>query len=355
MRWKPSLAAPAVAIFLIGMGLSIGRCSAGPAWPVEGQRFRVPVTVNAGIYPHTDALARLKLDPEAMRQKCGTTGRISTDSFRLFAVREDGVQTEEPYQILSPGNGGVELVWQVKDALAPLDARTYLLYFDMEGAKPWPRPSYVQKIPGADATLENPVRNPGIEKPAPNDPKLPAFWSGNGPEGADGKIELASGPDVAHSGQRSVKVTCARGRCYGCFQDRIPLKPNALYRVSAQARPDPANTTPGLIVLMTAWLYRADGKHVTRPNAKFQIGTPLFPGQWTEVTTRGLAYAGTDVPTPPDTAFCSLEVAITVSSRKKEDEAVGSIYVDDVEMVELTPKDKTPPVAVEMGEVEQRH
>ena len=336
------------------LGTAAGRCKAETAWPLEGLRFRVPVTVEAGIYPHTDALARLKLDLEALRQKCGATGRISTDSFRLFAVAEDGAQTEVPYQILYPVKGSAEVVWQVKGALAPLDVRAYLLYFDLESVPPWQGPNY-PPIPGAAAATENPVRNPGFEKPDPNDPKLPASWSGNGPEGADGRIELATGPDAARSGQHSVKVTCTRGRYYGCFQDRIPLKPNALYRVSAQARPDPNNTTPGLTVLMTAWLFQADGKHVTRPNAKFQIGTPLFPGQWTEVATRGLAYAGTDVPTPPDTAYCDLTISLTVSSRKKEDEAVGAMYVDDVEIAELSLKDKTPPVAVEMGEMEQRH
>jgi hypothetical protein len=157
-----------------------------------------------------------------------------------------------------------------------------------------------------------------------------------------------------HGGERALKITCTAGRSFGCQQQHVPLKPNALSRVSVWVRPAPGNRTQGLCLLVTAWLYQADGRKVQLSNAKFQNSTPLHPDQWTCLSTRGLAYQGTDVRTPPDTAYGDIQIGLLSSSRTADNAAIGAAYVDDVEIVEVTPENRIPPVMVEVGAVENR-
>jgi len=334
------------------------RAAQDRVWSFEDVRFRVAATVETGMYPRKDALVRCDLDFAALFSKAGAPrASLDVNSIRVAAVDHEGAEKEVPCKFLkatgfhnSKAPRG-QLVWQLPGEVDPLETRRYRIYFGSGETRRRKRPAY-PPIPGARRTPRNAVRNPGFEDADPKDPTQAEHWAVLlGPK-AKGSLQVVREP--RRTGESAMKITCTAGRSVVCVQGRVKMKPNALYRIGAWATPDPRNKTEGLQMLLTAWLYRADGRKVKTRNAKLQTSTPLFAGRWIHIGTRGLSYKGKDVPTPPDTAYCEVSLQLHPSSRKKGAEATGAAYVDDVELVEVKPRDTVPPMSVELGTVERK-
>ena len=234
--------------------------------------------------------------------------------------------------------------------MEPLDTRAYWIYFDREGTLKRAPPNYpgIENLTGGPANL---VRNASFEDLDPNNSKLPARWQFEGakPENPPkGFMEVVTEP--SHSGKRALRITFTGGPgTAGCVQTGIPLKPNALYRASVWAMPGP-DTKPNLLLLLTGWVRQADGRYVKRGNTKFQTDGTLYPGQWTRISTVGIAYtSGADALTPSDAGACDMHMALYCTHGE---EPVGTVYVDDVEIVEMPRENAAPPMAVRLGKVE---
>jgi hypothetical protein len=332
--------------------------AAGPAaGPFKEIKLRVPVTVEAGIYARKDAVARCALNFTELFKSAGATGAaLDLNALRVAEADGKGGLTEVPFKFVKATafdpktSAQGELLWQAAGEMEPLDTREYWIYFDREGPVKRAAPSYpgVESLSGEPA---NQVRNPGFEDLDPINPKLPARWQFEGakPETPPkGFMEVVTEP--AHSGKRALKMTFAGGKgTAGCVQTGIPLKPNTLYRASVWAMPG-ADTKPNLLLLLTGWVRQANGGYVKRGNTKFQIGGALYPGQWTRISTVGIAYtSGADALTPPDAGSCEMHLALYCTHGE---EPVGTIYVDDVEIVEMPKENATPPMTVRVGKPE---
>ena len=326
-------------------------------WAAPGLRFRCPVTVEAGIYPREGTVVRCVPDFTAMFRAAGEPrAGLDVNAIRVVADAATGHKETphvffeaEDFDSMKAARG--ELVWRLSGKLAPLDCRRYWLYFDTTGPVPRKAPVY-PPIPGVRKGTDNAVRNPGFEELAPDDTSRAAHWSSFAYPKSRGTCRVVSLP--RYRGKRAIRLTCAAGRCYGCRQTGIPMKPNALYRAGAWVRADPANRPGALVALLTVWLYRKDGRKVKTSNAKLQTSVALSPGRWARVDTRGLAYKGTDVLTPPDTTSGDLQISLHPTGRGRDAEAVGVLYVDDAEVVEVTPAKRTPPATVVFGKVERK-
>jgi hypothetical protein len=344
----------------------------GKSWLFPDIRMRMPVTVKAGIYARKDALVRWNVNFTDLLKAAGARERFDTYSIRVAAEDEKGTQKEIPCAFY-PAEGfdrqttaAGELVWQVPGEMEQLDSRSYWVYFDTVGAVPR-KPTHYPPIPGADQRPLNAVRNPGFEQTDPNDPTKPAEWAKNemnSPTKSRGTIEIVHDP--VHSGKNALKLHCTEGNMFGCRQEKVPMKPNALYRIGVWARSEP--TKPGerfdhahrpelvegeMMMYISASLSQASGKPVETPQTRFDVSDSPPPDRWMALRKLGLYPYRSNVPTPPDTAYCQLNINLYGDSKRGRT-AVGVVYIDDVEVIEVRPADKVPAMEVEAGAVEKR-
>ncbi|MCL5742892.1 MAG: hypothetical protein M1541_03035 [Acidobacteria bacterium] len=186
------------------------------------------------------------------------------------------------------------------------------------------------------------VRNAGFERANGNEPAVPDEWTAAKFYGGQGSIELV--PSPCHAGRQALKISRTTG-VLGCEQKQVVLKPNTLYRFGFWARAEAGAGDDSPLVRLVAPLYNAGGRRVATERAYFEISDWPQPDRWQHIQKRGLFPYRSDVVTPPDTAYCDLRVEAYAGG-------AGTIYVDDVEIVEVAPEDLTPPVAVVPGTVE---
>jgi hypothetical protein len=234
-----------------------------------------------------------------------------------------------------------------------LESRPYWVYFDAVGGAPRKPPRY-PPIPGADKRPENQVRNPGFEQVDPKDPTKPADWIVNQDSGSKqaSKGTLAIVHDPVHSGRNALKLYCTEGNRFGCRQEKIPMKPNTLYRIGVWARCEPTKPGEEMLMYILASLYQADGRPVETPQTRFSVADSPPPDRWKPLRKLGLYPGCSDIPTPPDTAYCQLNINLYGDAQRGRT-AVGVVYIDDVEVIEVRPEDKIPAMDVEAGRVEK--
>ena len=345
-----------IVALLIGMPGLLG-ADAKP-WLFPDIRMRAPVTVKAGIYPRKDALVRWNVNFTELLKAAGATGRFDTYAIRVAAEDDKGVQKEVPcafcpvegFDRVAAASG--EVVWQMPGKMEALESRPFWVYFDTVGAAPR-KPTHYPPIPGADQRPVNAVRNPGFEQADPKDATQPAEWTkneNNSPTKSRGTIEIAHDP--VHSGKNALKLHCTEGNSFGCRQEKIPMKPNALYRIGVWARSEPTEPGKEMMMYILASLYQADGKYVSTPQTRFDVSDSPPSDRWKALQKLGLYPYRSDVPTPADTAYCQIIIHLYGDSQRGRT-AVGTVYIDDVEVVEVRPEDKVTPVEVEVGAVER--
>ncbi len=130
------------------------------------------------------------------------------------------------------------------------------------------------------------------------------------------------------------------------------MKPSTLYRIGVWLRGGATNSSDELTVVISAALYQANGQPASTPQTRFYASTSAAPDQWKPLQKVGLYPYSSTFPTPPDTAYCNLNIFLYGGDAQRQRTAVGTVYLDDVEVVELRPEDRVPPVQVVAGAVE---
>ena len=320
-------------------------------WAFPGIALRVPVTVKAGIYPRKDALVAWQADFAALLKSAGVASVLDSNSIRVAAENEAGAQKEVPC-MFSVADG--EVLWQAGGAMEALESRRFWVYFDTVGTAPRKAPQY-PPIPGLEKRPRNQARNAGFEQADAKDATQPVEWminrSSSSSKTSKGTLSLVNEP--CRSGKHALKLHCTEGNSFGVRQEKIPMKPNALYRIGVWARAEPGSMPEGLSMYMyiSAALYQADGKPVQTPQTRFDASATPATDRWTPTKKLGLYPYRSDVPTPPDTAYCCININLSGDPPRGR-AAIGIVYLDDVEVIEVRPQDKIPPVEVEAGAVE---
>ncbi len=321
-------------------------------WLFAGIHCRAPITVKAGIYSRKDALVAWQADFAVLLKSAGVAGALDPNSIRVAADAESGAQKEVPCTF-SVADG--EVLWEASGAMEALENRRFWVYFDAISTTPQKSPQY-PSIPGVENRPRNQVRNPGFEQADAKDSTQPAEWminrSSSSSKTSKGALTLVNEP--CRSGKRALKLHCTEGTSFGVRQEKISIKPNALYRIGVWARAEPGSMPEGLSMYMyiSAVLYQANGKPVETPQTRFDVSATPAMDRWTPVKKLGLYPYRSDVPTPPDTAYCCININLSGDPPHGRS-AVGIVYIDDVEVIEVRPQDKVPPVEVEAGAVEK--
>ncbi len=195
----------------------------------------------------------------SLLKTAGMTGRFDPYAIRVAAEDEKAGQKEIPcaffraegFDRVTAASG--ELVWQIPGEMAALESRPYWVYFDTVGAMPRKPPKY-PPIPGADTKPANAVRNPGFEQADPNDPTKPAEWTPSDSSGSTvkpkGTMQIVHEP--VRSGKNALKLHCTEGYRFGCQQQKIPMKPNALacpMNINSPASNTPNTRVPKFFLL----------------------------------------------------------------------------------------------------------
>jgi hypothetical protein len=200
----------------------------------------------------------------------------------------------------------------------------------------------------------NPVRNPGFEQVDLKDPTEPSEWTLSDTSGLNpkpkGTMEIVYEP--VHSGKNALKIYCTEGILFGARQEKIPMKPNALYRIGVWVRSEPTEPGKEMMMYILASLYQADGKPVETPQTRFSTGDSPPSDRWKTLKKLGLYPYRSDVPTPLDTAYCKITINLYGDSQRGRT-AVGTVYLDDVEVIEVRPEDKVTPVEIQVGPIEK--
>lgn len=322
--------------------------NAADTWAFPDLPFRVTATAQAGLYQRKDEAVACKLDPDklmqAARQLPGAV--LDINSLRVCGEAK-GTQNEIPSY---PSKDSPELRWRLKGKLEPLTRKTFWIYFDAKGAQPRARPDYPP--PGDLAGIENLVRNGGFEEAQAYNGDRPEGWdivlTGNNEKG-EGDIQLVSEP--VHGGKRAVRLQPLDNKfCFG--QEKIPIQPDTLYRLSAWIKLDERNPVQNLNVAGRAYVFgdQGQGQGVIDFTA-----TPLF-GQWTHASHTGMELRNVPIgKVPTNAAYCKLYFFLSCYKGS----AVSNIfYLDGVELCEVKAapgggKEKLPMV-VSLGAVEKK-
>ena len=344
------------------IGLLAGACPvlwSAPAtnsttgWRFPDLRFRVPLTVQSGLYPRQDCLVRWSLAPGTLLQAAGVAGLIATNSFHVVA--QD--RLAEIAHLFVPGADETgELRWLMPGQVDLLSTRRFWVYFNA-GNGPDSANTSGTTVPAADlgALLpdepSNLVRNPGFEITDPNRLGMPAEWFPQIIGDSKGRLELVEHP--RRSGRRALKLEGLSGEQFGVRQDHIPLKPDTLYRIGVWARAEAANTNELMCLQLLALLRTAAGEPIRLQRASMDAALAIPSDAWAHVQKRGLMAYQSHVRTTPDTAFCNLRIYLW-NDATREISMRGIVYLDDVEVNEVRPQDTIPPVKVEVGRVELR-
>jgi hypothetical protein len=335
------------------LGWSAPAKSTPAAWGFPELRFRTSIIVHSGLYPRQNCLVRWPVEPGALLRPTGIAGSLATNSFRVVPVDSP----TEIAHLFVPGAGQAsELRWLLPGELDLLSGREFWVYFDTQNSpgaaaasKPaGPAPDLAALLPDEPANL---ARNPGFEIADSHEPTTPVEWLAYALGDSKGRAALVENP--RHSGQRSLKLEGVSGQQFGVRQDQIPLKPNTLYRLGVWGRADASNTNELMCVQLLAVLRNAAGQSVALQRASIDTAQAVLPDAWKHLQKRGLMSYHSRIRTPPDTASCNLRIYLW-NDPTRELSMSGTVYIDDVELVEVRPQDLVPAVSVEVGKVEQR-
>lgn len=331
-----------------GVFSSAGRAEPPKGWLFPDSTLRVPVTVEAGLYPRTDHLIAWPVDFAALMKDAGVAGSLDPNAIRVAVENDTGQQAEIPSRFLPGAEAAAgELVWTMSGAVTAMESRRYDVYFDALGSKPRPAPEY-PPIAGLEKRPTNQVRNPGFEQVDPKDGKSPAEWRLMTDYGGEGSLEVVTDP--VHGGKHALKITVTKNGRVACLQEKLPMKPNTLYRVSAWVRAAPgADQDADRKMYVLADPRRADNSSF--PKGHISGGGAATAGAWRQLVKQGPYEYRNDVLTPPETASCSIYVAVSADVSRGIS-ALGDVFVDDVEILEIRPESRIPPVTIEPGAVE---
>ena len=333
---------------------------AGLRWIYSDAQFRVPITVNSGLYARKDVLVNCKLDMKKLLSEAGIgVMEINNSSIRLFMADELNEKQDLPclYKADSPENG--ELVWRISGEMEPLAFRSFYLYFDPNRDTKH-TPSSNLLIINEDEAISNAVRNGSFEEIESEDKSRAHDWKCTLTGAALGSMRVVE--DEAHTGARSLQITCQSANGYYtnvvCQQEKIVIRPKRLYEFRVWIKPR-GKLDPKIQLLITGWVYRTDGKHALLAGipgnwAKFQRGVEIEPEGWHQVVIRGLANTSTknEKLTPEDTAYCSLELRLYRADNGPIKDC--GVYLDDMEIMEIKSNDMMSPVEISVGKIERQ-
>lgn len=316
----------------IGVALHVTWTSAEPVeWWNGNWRYRVPVTVDAGLYDRTDCLISIPLALGAMAEQVGMAKGIDADSLRVVEVR-DGRAREVPSAYRKPkgvGSSGT-LIWRLSGELPSWTERRYQIYFDSLGSvRP---PAQYPAIPGAGvASGENMVPNPGFEEVGEDG--QPVGWERVGVT-KDTIGQASASREHAHRGAYCLHLAKPEGEgksymysCHG-WRTPIPAKPKAKYRLSAWTK------ATGKSRHCIGFYFLADGWQNTQTRV-YEILCGQSAHDWQRLT----AY----LTAPADAKYIHIRLYIFKGS--------GDVFFDDIEVQEIPLQ---PPPKVVVGAVEKR-
>ena len=231
-------------------GLAVGLlclvCSyalAAEGWWNKEWRYRLPVSIDSGMFERTDYLVRTPLDLKKLDADAKMAQGVDLNSLRVVELDADTGATKEVPCVFKKNKDffpGVKeegtLIWQMAGNTPTLTQRYYHVYFDAKGSGKT-APAYAA-IPGADEAVgENLIPNGSFEKTDPAT-KLPIGWSAiNITKATVGSGEVTQ--KEAHSGKNSIHISkpTMEGNSYmfalGGWRSPVKVKPGRKYRFSA--------------------------------------------------------------------------------------------------------------------------
>ena len=351
-----------VILFGVGAGGEPSRCrgeegSGTVDWAFSGAGWRVPVTIHAGLYSRQDCVVRWTVDFAKLVKSSGMKGVVDNESFRVAEAETQ----HEAACVFTATEGAVtgELRWTMAGQINALEVRKYWVYFNLQevsmgtlNERAVVKALFVEDVVTlSSGAATNWVRNPGFELSDPKQPTAPSEWLSEVYAGCESRVTVVSGP--VHTGGGALRIECVRGMVARVRQNRIPMKPNSLYRIGCWVQADPGNTNRLMVVRLYAFPVNADLGSVTNASAATIDSGPLGlspGGGWLRLGKRGAGPIS--LRTPPDTAYCVIRIEI-LGDTTRDISPVGTIYVDDVEMVEVQSGDLPAPVVLEAGMVEE--
>lgn len=323
----------------LAIGLVCARCVcafAAEGWWDKEFPYRIPVTVDSGMYERNDYLVRLPLNLMRIARKAKMPKGIDVASLRAIELDADAGTMKEIPSIFKKKNyvaGKKEtgtLIWQMKGKTPTMTERVYHVYCDTRDTGK--KPATYEPIPGADETPgENLVPNGGFEKV--DKKNRPVGWS----QISRTKKTVGSARVTrkeTHSGKQSLhisKPTLEGDSCmysFGGWRSPIKIKPNTKYRLSARVK------ATGKGQQCVQLYFAADEWKSTKLSA-YVMPCGIGAHEWKEIS--GV------VKSPADARYACVRIHLWKSQ--------GDAYFDDIAVREL-PSVQPPNITV--GALEKR-
>jgi carbohydrate binding protein with CBM4/9 domain len=220
-----------VVILLVVMSTSV--FSAEESWFYKGWHYRIPVSVDAGLYKRDNCVVGVKIDFKKVLKELKVKSALDLNSIRLTECDPD---TDKETEVLFNYNPATsKLSWTAKP-MESMDSRDYFIYLDVAANGKKPASAATAKINSAEKNL---IVNGSFEKVTSNKALPWVIINRNKP----GKISITD--KEAHDGKYSLciskeksKVKHSTAYAYHGWKSIIPLKPKTKYKVSCWVKAD---------------------------------------------------------------------------------------------------------------------
>jgi len=331
--------------------------SARAAWWNAEWTYRAKVTVARGVSRYKGKFVEHEMNFADLLKRAGATGDFDANSPRVTWLNK-GAEQEAPSRFFpdekEPAKG--VLLWsRPGKPLRPGQTQTFFIYFDVKAAAR-PAKAYPELANRKPTLGKSLVENASFETPDEKDPTRPAKWSWKVSPKL-GKVEWVTG--VAHSGERSLKVTClGNPKVMTTASQWVPVTEGKRYAVTAWVKFAPGNDKG--FAAASAWYYTKQGRPVSAPeggvygNHKSQSSARVQPKESPWIF---LGYAGQNVYDPKlkKNLWGKLPLLVpgTAKARVEVSGGYGTViaYFDDVTYSELSAGQ---PVGVHVEAVEKR-
>ncbi len=238
----------------------------GPLW-TEGAQARIRITVDAGMFDHSNTVARYPVDFRTFGNKSDPR-KLDATVLRCEPSAEGGRLVPVPCRVAKQANGTAVVEWRMPDTFPPFSKERIHIYLSRKGTLQKPS---TDNTPWPKSTPDNLIPNPGFETIDEADTRNAAGWFLSGEKKTKPFLSRAEHTAQAtENGTRGIRLTVhgPDGNSNSMSPPRvtgaepIPLQEGTTYHVTTHAH---IRSASGIGLRVEVRFQDATGKRTGEP------------------------------------------------------------------------------------------
>ena len=293
--------------------------SADASWHYSDRNYRIPITVDAGMYERKDCIVSAQIDFKKVLHELGVNSIPDPDSIRVTEYLTDAnAEKEVSFNCKSLFS---TLSWRIDGNMESMTTKNFYVYFDVPASGRKYSPAPAMQLEGVGINL---LENSSFENVS--DGKTPP-WQIISTEKAG---TISTTDETAHSGKYSICISKEENKYskmygYKGWTSDIPVKPNTKYMISAWVKAE----GKGRQVIQLSTIDK------NKKSSVYVMAQGIAAHDW-QLVSKILT-------TNEDSCFAEVKFFLAA-------DATGNAYFDDISLVEL-PENPEPEITINKTEI----